>query len=252
MNRHMLDLQKFVQDVVPKDGTHPLILATHSMGGHVGMLHLKNFPGTFDGAVLAAPLLDLNTSVLPRSAFKGIVNAMNSLGFDDNSLPNWRNLLNRVKATSGNIEELTQRNPAELTLSQQGQLRMEELLKGVQVGLPTWGFLRRIYPSLDDMRRDDYFDNIRTPVLIVAAGRDELIENKALRFAASELPKGRLLELPTSTHNVWNDSEKNKATLWQAIDDFVDHGLNAAPQRRPAPATPVQPQLRQAPVFAAA
>jgi lysophospholipase len=250
MNRHMLDLQKFVQEIVPKDRSVPLILSTHSMGGHVGMLHLKNFPGTFDGAVLAAPLLDLNTSILPRSAFKGIVSAMNSLGFDDNSLPNWRNLLNRVKATSGNIADLTQNDPAKLTLSQQGQLRMEELLKGVQVGLPTWGFLRRIYPSLDEMRRDDYFDNIRTPVLLVAAGRDELIENKSIRFAAKELPKGFLLELPTSTHNVWNDSERNKDTLWKAIDQFVDHGMNAAPQKRPAPPAPSQPL--GSPAFAAA
>lgn len=235
MTRHMLDLQKFVQDVVPKDAGLPLILSSHSMGGHVGLLHLKHFPGTFDGAVLAAPLVDLNTSVLPRSAFKGIVSAMNSLGFDDNSLPNWRHLLNRVKATSASIEDITSHNPDQLTLTEQGQLRMRELLKGVEIGLPTWGFLKRIYPSLDEMRKDDYFDSIQTPVLLIAAGRDELIENKSIRFAASELPRGHLLELPSAAHGVWNDSEKNKATMWRGIDGFIDHGLDAAPQKRPAP-----------------
>ncbi len=251
MNRHMLDLQKFVKDVVPQDGTRPLLLATHSMGGHIGMLHLKTFPNTFDGAVMAAPLLDLNTSVLPRPVFKGIVSALNSLGLDDNSLPNWRGLLNRVKATSNNIEELTSRNPENLTLTEQGQLRMRELLKGVEIGLPTWGFLRRIYPSLDQMRKDDYFDSIRTPVLLVAAGRDELIENNSIRFAAKELPKGHLLELPTSAHGVWNDSEKNKDTLWKAIDQFVEKGLNA-PQKRPAPAVPAPPTWTTSPVLSVA
>ena len=249
MIRHMLDLQKFVEEVVPSKGPGPLILSTHSMGGHIGMLHLKHFPGVFDAAVMGAPLLDLNTSILPRSVFKGIVKAANALGFDDNPLPNWRHLINRVTAASENIRNLTEHNPEDLSLSEQGQLRMRELLKDAEVGLPTWGFLRRIYPSLEEMRRDDYFDDINTPVLIVAAGMDELIRNKALAFAAKELPNGHLLEAPLSGHGVWNGTEKHKTLLWNGVDKFVETELGIKMERDTAPAAPQRgvPAMAQTP-----
>lgn len=238
MTKHMNDLHQFVTDVVQKSPGQPLILASHSMGGHIGMMYLKNHPGVFDQAVLAAPLLDLNTSFLPRTAFKGIVTAANAAGLGDNPLPNWRNLLNRVKNASDSMKDLTSR-PEQLTLSQEASERIRLLLKPVEVDLPNWLWIKRAYKTMDDMRKPDYFKDIKTPVLLFAAGRDELVDNTTIHMAGKMLPQGRVVDLPTSEHGVWNGNMKNHATLWNSIDEFIDH---RAPARIPQ-ASPDQPRL---------
>lgn len=242
MARHMNDLHTFVSEVVPKDNTRPLYLASHSMGGHVAMLYLKTHPETFDRAILAAPLIDLNTSVLPRPAFKGIVAAATALGLGDKPLPNWRDLLNRVSAVSDNLREIS-REPEKLTLTQAASEKMRHFLKPVEVDLPTWNWIRNIYPSIDGMNREEYFRDIKTPVMFIAAGRDELVSNKAIHFAADLMPAGKVLELPTAEHGVWNSSQANRDRLWGEIDSFIAPDLGLTP---PA-ARPAEPRLQSPP-----
>ena len=246
MTRHMNDLHKFVSEVVPSNTTHTLYLASHSMGGHIGMMYLKAHPETFDRAVLAAPLIDLNTNVLPRTAFKGIAHAATAIGLGDHPLPNWRSLLNRASAVSDNMRELSA-EPEKLTLTQAASEKVRQLLKPVEVDLPTWNWIRRIYPSLDKMHRQDYFADIKTPVLFIAAGRDELVSNKAIHFAASRIPGSKVLDLPTSEHGVWNSSSINRARLWDSIDSFTqpDTGTIRTPESAPVrrPTEPARPEI---------
>lgn len=241
--RNVLDLKKFVETVVPHDGK-PIILVTHSMGGNINMQLLKFMPETFDGAIMAAPMLDLNTSVLPRPVFKGIVNAMNSLGLGDKSLPDWRNLINRVKATSANIEDLTTKAPEKLSLTESAQLRMRELLRPTDIDLPTWAGIKGFYPTMDQMRQPDYYNDIKTPVLLISGGNDELVSNKAIAKAAKNLPNGHLLELPNTGHDVWNTrTHADETALDNRIDTFLSKEIRhpydiKPPAVAPKPANP--------------
>ena len=247
LTRHMNDLHKFATEIVQRSPDQPLLLASHSMGGNVGMLYLKHFPQTFDGAVLGAPMLDLNTSFLPRPVFKSIVTAATALGFGDKPLPNWRPLLDRITDASQNLRNLS-KTPDQLTLSQEAQEKMRSFLKPVEIDLPTWNFIRRSYHAMDEMREANYYDDIKTPVLLVAAGRDELVSNKTIRFAAAHLPHGRLLELPLSEHGVWNSNATSDTALWKGIDGFIDHDIrHGAPLAPQTPAIEV-PQRRE-PVY---
>lgn len=243
-----MDLKKFVETVVPKDGV-PTVLVTHSMGGNINMQLLKYMPHTFDGAIMAAPMLDLNTSILPRFVFKGIVKAMEKLGFGDSSLPDWRNLINRVKNTSANIQDLTSREPEKLSLTEQAQLRVRELLRPTDIELPTWSGIRAFYPAMDEMRRDDYYKDIATPVLLLAGGRDELVSNKAIFNAAAALPHGYALELPKTGHDVWNTRNlRDEAAREVRIDRFLEHEI-----RRPIlPPAPPQDKVVRDPKLMAA
>ena len=239
LTRHMNDLHKFATTVVPKQVDQPLLLASHSMGGNVGMLYLKHFPQTFDGAIFGAPMLDLNTSFLPRPVFKGLVKAATELGLGDKPLPNWRPLLDRISDASQNLRNLT-KTPEELTLSQAAQEKMRTLLKPVEIDLPTWNFIRRSYHAMDEMRQPDFYKDITTPVLLVAAGRDELVSNKAIKHAAGQLPHGHLLELQKSEHGVWNSNAESDTALWKGIDTFVTRDLTQPPRVSPTAPPPLQ------------
>jgi lysophospholipase len=232
--RHMRDLKTFVTNVVHRDPGMPLILSSHSMGGHIGMMFLKHYPGIFDGAVLAAPMLDVNTGYLPRPAAKIIAQAVTALGLGDFPIPDLRNLLTRIDNVSQNIRNLKS-EPEDLSLSQIAQNRIRDLFNPVNIDGPNWKFLKRAYPSLDKMRHEDYFSGIKTPVLLVLGGRDKLISNDAIRFAAEELPRGYLLELPDAGHGIWNDSDKNHAALWRRIDWFVKSDIHSPTVHKPVP-----------------
>lgn len=237
LTRNVSDLKKFIDLYVPKDGK-PVILVTHSMGGNINMQLLKEMGGTFDGAIMAAPMLDLNTSILPRPVFKNIVNAMNALGLGDKSLPDFRNLINRVKATTANIEDLTTKSPEKLSLSEQAQIRVRELLRPTDIDLPTWGGVKGFYPSMDKMRKPGYYRTISTPILLISGQNDELVSNEAIEHAADELPNGHHLHLTKTGHGIW--TTPNLADE-QILDWRIQHFLRNE-IRRPITDLPVAPE----------
>jgi pimeloyl-ACP methyl ester carboxylesterase len=179
---------------------------------------------------------------------------MTALGLGDFPLPDLRNLLTRIDEVSHNIRNLRS-EPEQLSLSQVAQNRVRALFEPIEIDPPNWKFLRRAYPSLEEMSREDYYTDIETPVLLVMGGRDKLISNEAIRFAAQELPQGYLLELPDAGHGVWNDSDKNHASLWKRIEWFVGSNIHNPdahkphiPVIHPAPQEAPYPSLATLPV----
>ena len=77
-------------------------------------------------------------------------------------------------------------------------------------------------------------ENIQTPVLFGIAGRDNMVDNQAIRDAAKRMPNGRVLELPDASHAFWIERDDLRQKWWQAIDAFMGD-CHAAFDRKHAP-----------------
>ncbi len=230
LSYHVRDLDQFINQIVKPHAEKPLILSTHSMGGHIGALYMKEHPDTFDKAILAAPMLDLNTSILPRKVFHDLAHVAGQLGFKNSSLPNWRDFLYRLQTASA-----LPPNDLREDMSLSGKLRetFHQALQPYDLKLPTWGWVDSAYDSIEKVTKKGFFKNIKTDILFVTAGRDELVDNKAILKASKEAPHARVLDLPTSRHGVWESSTNNLAKLWSTIDDFTGNKSTLpAPQRQ--------------------
>ena len=217
LDYHVRDLDQFVRHIVEPQAEKPLILSTHSMGGAIGALYMQKYPDMFTKAVLGAPMLDLDTSILPRSWFKTIANVANNTGLKNTSLPNWREALYNIK----NFNPFAKHDDKPQDLNKVFATASDGF-KPYELAVPTWGWVKSAYSSMDKLNQKDFYKGIKTEILFVSAGHDELVDNKAVKSASHRAEKGRLLNLSEAQHGVWNSSSADKAQLWNEIDNMID------------------------------
>ncbi|PZP56649.1 MAG: hypothetical protein DI586_03030 [Micavibrio aeruginosavorus] len=222
LSYHVRDLDQFVHHVVEPQANRPLILSTHSMGGAIGAMYLKEHPGIFDKAVLAAPMLDLDTSILPREWFKNIAHVAKNIGLKNMSLPNWRDTIYDIKNFSMGRGKLSDTFSA----------TVNDDYKPYELKLPSWGWVTSAYAAMDKTAKPDFFHNIKANILFVSAGHDELVDNKIIENAARTAPNGQLLHLPEAQHSIRSASQKDKETLWRNIDNLLENSNKMQPITR--------------------
>jgi lysophospholipase len=66
-----------------------------------------------------------------------------------------------------------------------------------------------------------YAASIRQPILMVAAGRDEVVSTPAIETFGQNLLAGRHLILAGSKHEILQEQDHYRAQFWAAFDAFV-------------------------------
>jgi lysophospholipase len=66
-----------------------------------------------------------------------------------------------------------------------------------------------------------YAARIRQPILLVAAGRDQIVSTPAIENFGMNLLAGRHLILAGSRHEILQEQDQYRAQFWAAFDAFV-------------------------------
>jgi lysophospholipase len=66
-----------------------------------------------------------------------------------------------------------------------------------------------------------YGEAIATPVLIVGAGKDRIVDTGATREFACRLPNGTYLEFEDAEHEIMMENDAIRARFWAAFDAFM-------------------------------
>jgi lysophospholipase len=208
------DLAAFMDQVVkPLSPAPPLALA-HSMGGHILMRALHDRPGLFKAAVATAPMMRALTRGYPPVVARAVCYAENLVGQRDA----W-------------VWGMAERDPLKVTFednmvtSDRGRFaRNTGYLAadpGIRLAGPTWGWLEAAYRSMHRAMSPGFPEAIQTPVLIVGAGRDRIVDTSAEREFASRLPHGKYLEFEDAEHEILMENDSIRARFWKAFDEFT-------------------------------
>lgn len=82
------DFKRFIDEVVIPNGNHKkLLLFAHSMGGAIGTMFLERYQEYFLGAVLSAPMHEINTGKVPKFVATAIARIMKLCGKRNQYLP---------------------------------------------------------------------------------------------------------------------------------------------------------------------
>lgn len=236
-------LHEFTQTIV-KPGRHsPAFLVSHSMGAHIALHYMHKYERQADypyaAAIMAAPLIDFNTAMIPRRMLDQFVRAANYIGLDDMPMPSARKLYNdfvnaaflKVIPTDAERDAANER------------IRRETV--GISIGFPTAAWFAAALRSIRDMARPGFFDDIQTPTLLVTTEKDGLISVSAVERAALHMPHAAMVRLRDARHGLWYDGDRVQTLLWRAIDTFsngicAQYGAAARPTLPPVipPATP--------------
>ncbi len=205
------DLQHLVETrVKPASGELPLYLYCHSMGGCVGARLIERCPDLFQKAVLSSPMLGLSFGKIPLPA-AALIARLKSIGAGAKEplSPVTEFRRERFEESAGNSEP---------RFDWYFALRLAE--QKFQTCAPSTAWGRESIRACALSRRDA--GKVRIPVLLVQAGGDTVVDNRAQDEFAAKAPGCKLLRIPGMRHELYVNSTEELKKYWQPIFDFFN------------------------------
>jgi lysophospholipase len=208
------DLRSVMTQVVIPNCPKPYFVVAHSTGGNVLLRHLRNRTD-FTRAVVTAPLLEFNYGSWPRWVVKLLTFMACSL------MLSWLYIPGRKKS-SMRREEFARNT---FTSDQQRYERDVETIEQfpeVTLGGPTFGWLSAAFASNAELRRWPRKRPVSCPTLIVAAGRERIVDDKAAREFSERVAGVSYIEIKDSKHEILMESDTIRKPFWKAADAFFN------------------------------
>lgn len=193
----------------------PHVVVAHSMGGHLVLRTLAEGRIDPDSAILVAPMLGLS-GVLPDGLVHTGARLMASFG--DPRRKAWKWSEKPGKAPLGRIDLLTH-DPDRYA----DELWWRDNRPETATGPGSWRWVERAYASMRGLNEPGLLEQVRVPILIVAAEKDRLVDIGAIDEAAARLPNAELLRFgKEARHEILREADPVRNRALAAIDGFFD------------------------------
>jgi lysophospholipase len=208
-----IDLDTFMDQVVLPDCPPPIYAIGHSMGGAILLRACHDGRRWFDRIVLSAPMIDLpkkSQSTFARPALK----LMKLLGRRGAYIPGADDQPIARQKFLGNV--LTS-DPVRFARN----VAILEAEPALGLGGPTVGWADAALRAMKKFSSPSYPAALRQPILIVAAGHDQVVSTTAIENFAGNLLAGAHLILAGAKHEILQEQDQYRGQFWAAFDAFV-------------------------------
>jgi lysophospholipase len=212
-DEYQLDLETLIREVVLPDCPPPFFALGHSMGALILLEAVHQGRRWFDRIVLTAPMLALAGSrgkwFAPHAA-----NFCRLLG------------LGRLYIPGGSSLPMAH-GPFQGNRATSDQVRFERTASIVQsapelaLGSTTIAWAHAAFEVQKRVADPAYALDIRQPLLIIAAGRDNVVSNSAIERFSTRLRAGAHLVISGSRHEILMERDVYRSQFWAAFDAFV-------------------------------
>ena len=96
-----------------------------------------------------------------------------------------------------------------------------EQVPALGLGAPTVAWVDAALRQMKQFAEPAYAASIRQPILMVAAGRDEVVSTPAIETFGQHLLAGRHLILAGAKHEILQEQDHFRTQFWAAFDAFV-------------------------------
>ena len=218
-DQYVSDLRFFLKKIVnPRCTSAPMVLA-HSMGANIFMHYLHRWPRGIDRGVIISPMIDIRTDPLPASAARLMCRMMVGMGQGRKNIPSLKRNDSFRRSFTGNW----------LTHDRQRFECVQRLLQDkprLGVISVTFSWLNATFNAIDGLHQPGFAQSIGVPMLVVAAGKDRVVSNRAILKFAAQLAEHRLLWIAGAHHELLQELDGFQARFWHAFDRFV--GIDAS------------------------
>jgi lysophospholipase len=212
-DEYAIDLDTFINEVVLPDCPPPHFALAHSMGATILLRAAYNGNRTFDRTVLLAPMIALPGLRRMRTT-RVVVRAMRLAGLGASYVP------------GGDASVVMQRpfigNP--LTSDPVRYARNVAVLEAkpeLGTGSPTVAWADAAFRAMSELASPRYALNVRQPMLIVAAGQDQIVSTPAIDEFSVRLRAGSHLIVPGARHELLMEQDRFRGQALAAFDAFV-------------------------------
>lgn len=206
------DLHQFISSQVKTD--NDLIMLGHSMGAHLGLRYLSQYPNIFKSALFSAPMMGMQAvNVVPGFMRTGLISALDLVAHESYVFggEDWR-------------EEKRSQYPDYFSHDEDRQAihniwcyHKPEL----QLGDPTFGWLKSAIHSCHFMQRQSVLSLIKTPCTIAIAGEEKIVDNAKTKIMYENLSSARLIEISGACHEIMMETDMCRNQFLQAFDDMI-------------------------------
>lgn len=191
----------------------PLAMLAHSMGGNIGLRYLAKYPETFACAAFSAPMVGIKAiSFLPASIAAPVLSAFDRVAGD--------RLAHGQEPWSDGERPLSS-DPARVLVHN----RWMREIPALQLGGATWSWLYQAAQSCAILQDPKTASSIRTPCLIALAGKETLVDNKAMRAFAARLKNGTLKEFPDAHHEILMERDESRGEFLSNFYTLIQENI---------------------------
>jgi lysophospholipase len=212
-SEYELDVEAFMNEVVLPDCPPPLFAIGHSMGGSVMMRIARHGSRWFDRIVLSAPMIRLpGMRSAPFSRFT--VRAMRYMGMGSAYVPGGSSTMVATGPYIGNVA----------TSDPVRHARTKAILEAAPelgLGSPTVSWINAAYRAMGEFADPNFPSKVRQPLMLIAAGRDQVVSTAAIEDIAIRLRAGSHLIVAGSRHELMMEQDSYRGQFWAAFDAFV-------------------------------
>ena len=212
-SEYELDLDVFMNQVVLPDCPPPLFAIGHSMGGAIMMRIARQGLRWFDRIVLSTPMLAL-PGVRGSGMLRIATKAMRFVGMGTSYVPGGSA---SVLAAGPYIGNPATSDPVRFARTK----AVLEAEPALGLGSPTVSWLDAALRAMAEFDDPLYPSKIRQPLMLIAAGRDEIVSTAAVEDFAVRLRAGSHLIVAGSRHELMQEQERYRVQFWAAFDAFV-------------------------------
>jgi lysophospholipase len=211
--QYQIDLETFVNEVVLPDCPPPLFGLAHSMGAVVLLRAAYAGHRWFDRMVLLSPMIALpgiRRSLLSRIT----VRTLRTLGLGAIYVPGGDATVMMQRPFTGNF----------LTSDPVRYARNVAVLEAepkLAIGWPTVAWADAAFRVMKELSDPSYPARIRQPILIIAAGQDQIVSTPAIDDFAVRLRAGSHLIVPGARHELLMEQDRFRTQVLAAFDAFV-------------------------------
>lgn len=208
------------QDRLPR----PWIAMAHSMGGCLTVLALTRGVGDFAGAIMSAPMLEIDTGAIPRWFAR-------PYGW-------WVAKTGRAKQPVILAETDPSKAPFHDNILTHDIDRFERNRQQIiacpdlALGGVTWGWVDSAMQAISRLHGPGVVEKVKIPVVFVTAGDEKLVKNRGAKAIVARLPLGRYIELQGAYHEILQENDHIRDLFWREFDNLAG---------QVAPAAKVQP-----------
>jgi lysophospholipase len=209
---HVNDLETVMHEVVLPDCPPPYYILAHSSGAVVALLAADRLSSQVERMVLVAPLI-----ALPQGSPGGLARltgALMYLGLGEVALPG--------RAAKSLHSAPFEGNP--VTSDPKRYARTAAIVAAepsLAVGAPTVGWLNAAMRASRRMAEADFAPSVPIPALIMLAGADRVVDNRAAEALSRRLKTTAYLRIPGALHEILMERDEYRDQFWIAFDAFA-------------------------------
>ncbi len=208
-----LDLETFVREVALPDCPPPLFGLGHSTGAAILIRAAAHGHRWFDRVLLSAPLIKLvRARIGPLDPF--LLRALRTIGMGRAYIPGGSAT---PEVSRSFVRNITTSDPVRHART----VAVVEAEPALGIGSPTIAWADAALRAMAAFADPSFPSRIRQPMLIVAAGGDQVVSTAAAETFARQLRAGAQVVINGSKHEILMEQDHYRAQFLAAFDAFI-------------------------------